>query len=262
MITKYTSLLEIDNKYEEQKMEFIFLQHLILCFDLTNRVFHIKYRYENPRDYFLKCLSDAGHKIIKEEAIHTETDIGELNDLHFSLYNCAFDIVVFNDIAVYCGDKGLGIFEYKNLEPGWFPPSENVKALLKDAVDKYAIEDFVENILEHVPSHPALRCRIFDKRIAEIALQMEEMNYRIFDELYRCPGESDDDEQRIESIQIYYDQVKGYLSTIEDMKRFEEEMQENPDELKDLIPRHRDLADKLGLNLQLFDAGGKRLTDK
>ena len=262
MITKYTSLLERCKTHNEQKMEFVFFKHLIVCMDRTNREFHVKYRYENPRDFFLKKLSECGHKIIKEEPIPIETDIGKLNDLNFSLYSGQYDIIVFNGIAVYGGEQGLGIIEYKNLEPGWLPLTDSMKALLKNTLDKQALEDFMGDFLEHVPSSPSLRCKIWDKRIMAIALQMEEMEYRIFDEIYRVPCESDDDEQRIEGLQIYYDHVLGYYFTIETMKRFERELREYRDDLNSLDAPHRAMTDKLGLNLQLFDADGNRLEKK
>lgn len=91
---------------------------------------------------------------------------------------------------------------------------------------------------------------------------MEEMEHRIYDEVYRCPGESDDVEERIDGLQIYYNHVSSYFSTIENIKHFEQEMQKYPDELKELIPHHRDLVDKLGLNLQLFDVDGNRIAEK
>lgn len=261
MITKYTSLLDSSNM--RQEMEFVFFKHLLLCMDLTKREFHVVYRYENPHEYYLKYLSECGHKIIKEEPLHLETNVDKLNDLNFSLHSGESHIIVFDGLAVYSWEKGLGIIENKHFEPGRpLPSKETMKAILEDTLGTDVLEDFLEGYGEHDPYSPCLISRIFDGHAADIALQMEEMDYRIFDEVYRGPGESDNDEQRIEGLQIYYDHVRGYFSIIEDMKRYEQEMQEYCDELEPLIPRHRDLTDKLGLNLQLFDTDGNRLTEK
>lgn len=146
MITKYTSLLDSGNM--RQEMEFVIFKHLILCMDLTNREFHVKYRYENPREYFLKNLSECEHKIIKEESISLETDISKLNDLYFSLYSQDDNsIIVFDGLAVYGGEKGLGIIEYEDFEPCCpLPSKETMKAILKDKWNTNALDDFLDGM--------------------------------------------------------------------------------------------------------------------
>jgi len=242
LINKYTSHLAFDDTVQD--MEFVGLKHLLLCVDMTKRTFHFLYQHENPCDEFLDSLKHSKHKIVGQKEISISLEESGFNDLCFSLYDTDDGgIAVFDGLAVIGNEEGIHIVEHPNIISRKVPPSELLMQFNIDVLDSDSCY---------------LRCDIPIDNLAVLALKMENLDYKIFDDIYRGPGELIDFEERIISVQRYYSGPREYFHLTAALKNAEESLCVDNEAAQDLLPMLSEISDSLGLDLSLFDDTGNR----
>lgn len=240
-VTKYASHIASENAV--QYMEFVYFEHLLLCMDLTNRKFHFLYHHKNPGEYFMDDLKGKHHDIAKLEDIQLCMEGDQFNDLRFALYEGeSFGLAVFDGLMVIGYDNGLYIVERPDINAQKLPPD--------DILEEFDIYD-----LDH--NDATIQCNIPQNDEASLALKMEALDYRIFAEIYRCPGEPIDFYQRIEELQMHYDLLCGYFSTIYGLKRNADCLCVDDADTSELASSLQEITDSLGVDLALFDDDGK-----
>ena len=170
----------LNSRYAMQELECLQLGNLYVCADKTSEIGHLVYRQED----WCGELRHNGFKV-RELEIAVDIDGSTFNELdlkHYEIDGC--DIYLFPGIAVKTGDT-LEILCQKDVT-------------IHDAVQKWEIqaepEDFIPTVEYSIPQ---------DER-GSLAVEIENLNFGIWDSFFRCPGETVDDEERLENIAVYY----------------------------------------------------------
>ena len=170
----------LNSRYAMQELECLQLGNLYVCADKTSEIGHLVYRQEE----WCGELRHNGFKV-RELEIAVDIDESTFNELdlkHYEIDGC--DIYLFPGLAVKTGDT-LEILCQKDVT-------------IHDAVQKWEIqaepEDFIPTVEYSIPQ---------DER-GSLAVEIENLNFGIWDSFFRCQGETVDDEERLENIAVYY----------------------------------------------------------
>jgi hypothetical protein len=211
--------------HRNQLAECLEIGSIAICRETTDNRLHLLYKED-----ISGLLHEAGYDVQAEEA--NLPGLGEsFNELQHSVYEgLRCEVYLFDGIAVknsicdgieFHTKKGLTVSElselWGELDIDWSEPCRDI----------------------HVPQN----------QMGVLAIQMEQLEYDAWDLLERAPGEEKSAEERIDSIQVFYEEIqqgKFFASILDDMKQsLANESEAIRDELTSVGPEGQAFANEM-----------------